>query len=172
VRLNEPMATIRQAQVGDEPTLRRLRLAAMTDCPTAFCSTYEREAARTEEDWRSWMTDPDATFLAETDDGDAVGIVASRPDPQEPTAVVHLLAMWVDPSVRGTGAVEALIDAVVARTEHHGAHTVRLHVEKRNQRARRVYERNGFVTTGLEIDGERPGWIEVEMERTVSPVTP
>ena len=55
---------LRQAVRGDEPTLRRLRLAAMTDSPEAFGSTYEREAARTVEDWARWLS-PGATFLME-----------------------------------------------------------------------------------------------------------
>ncbi len=43
---------LRRAVIGDEPVLRALRLPALTDSPTAFSSTYERELARTTEGWR------------------------------------------------------------------------------------------------------------------------
>jgi len=153
---------LRQAVRGDEPTLRRLRLAAMTDSPEAFGSTYEREAARTVEDWARWLS-PGATFLMEALDGTAVGLVAAVPDATDP--VVHLMAMWVDPVARGTGAADALIQAVVAWASAHRASTVQLHVEQQNARARRVYERNGFRATGHEVAGARDGMIEVEMTR-------
>jgi len=42
---------------------------------------------------------------------------------------------------------------------------LRLHVEKNNARARRVYERHEFRATGNEIVGSRHGFTEVEMER-------
>jgi len=43
---------IRCAIPGDELVLRRVRLEALADAPSAFGSTYEPELARTEEDWR------------------------------------------------------------------------------------------------------------------------
>ncbi len=45
----------------------RLRLAALQDTPLAFGSTYEREADRTEAQWREWLGRSDgARFLAST----------------------------------------------------------------------------------------------------------
>jgi GNAT superfamily N-acetyltransferase len=152
---------VRRAVSGDEPILRRLRLAAMTDSPEAFGSTYEREAARTADDWARWIANG-STFLADSTAGVPNGLVAAIPDRVDPS-VVHLMAMWVDPTARGTGAAEALIAAVVSWASARGATTVRLHVEKQNARARRVYERNGFRATGREHPSTRPGMIEVEM---------
>jgi ribosomal protein S18 acetylase RimI-like enzyme len=152
---------VRQAIPGDESILRRLRLAAMFDSPDAFGSSYQRECARTHEDWSRWIANG-ATFFAEATT--AVGLVAAVPD-REDRRVVHLMALWVDPGVRGRGAADALIAAVVAWASAHEASTVRLHVEKKNARARRVYERHQFRATGREIAGSRPGFIEVEMER-------
>ncbi len=153
---------LRQAAPGDEPLLRQLRLAAMTDAPEAFGSNYERELARTVADWTRWLA-PGATFLVEAPEGVAVGLVAAVPDATAP--LVHLMAMWVDPVARGTGAADALVEAVVAWTAARGQAVVQLHVEKQNVRARRLYERHGFVVTGHEIAGGRPGFVEVEMTR-------
>ncbi len=153
---------VRKAVSGDEPILRRLRLAAMTDSPEAFGSSYEREAARTSDDWARWIANG-STFLAESTAGVPNGLAAAIPD-RDDRAVVHLMAMWVGPDARGTGAADALIAAVVRWARAHGARTVRLAVEKQNARARRVYARNGFAATGRETAGTRPGMIEVEME--------
>jgi GNAT superfamily N-acetyltransferase len=155
---------VRQAVPGDESTLRRLRLAAMLDSPEAFGSNYQRELARTDADWLRWIANG-ATFLVETTT--TAGIVAAVPD-RDDRGVVHLMAMWVDPGARGTGAADALIAAVVEWASGRDARTVRLHVEKRNARARRVYERHEFRATGKEIAGSRPGFTEVEMERRAS----
>ena len=56
--------TIRRADVGDTAIVRALRLRAVHDAPDAFGSTYERELARTDEDWRRWFS-PGVTFVFE-----------------------------------------------------------------------------------------------------------
>jgi len=99
---------VRQAVPGDESTLRRLRLAAMLDSPEAFGSNYQRIANG-------------ATFFVEITT--TVGLVAAIPD-RDDRGVVHLMAMWVDPSARGTGTADALIDAVVAWASARDARTV------------------------------------------------
>ena len=82
---------VRRAVIGDEPVLRALRLQALTDSPGAFSSTYERELARTTEDWRRWLA-PDVTFILEAG-GEPRGLVAGSRDAQGFSAV-HLMAMW------------------------------------------------------------------------------
>ena len=97
--------------MGDEAVLRELRLEALTDAPDAFGSTYERELARTVEDWRRWLS-PGATFIL--DDRHApCGLVACARDATAPT-IVELMAMWVHPKLRGSGAADALVTEVIA----------------------------------------------------------
>lgn len=152
---------VRRAILGDEPILRELRLQALSDAPEAFGSTYERELARTTTDWQRWMS-PGVAFMLEDSEGPR-GIVAGQYDPADP-AIVHLMAMWVHPMARGSGAGDLLVAAVFswARTER--ARAIRLDVVHSNARARRFYERNGFRVTGRQVVRERDGQIEVQME--------
>jgi len=154
--------SLRRAVLGDEPILRELRLQALTDAPDAFGSTYERELARTTADWQQWLA-PGATFIFHEPAG-ARGMVAGLRDEIDP-AVVHLLAMWVHPANRGSGAADDLVAAVLAWARSEGAGLVRLKVIQANRRARRFYERIGFRPTGRQTVRERDGGIEIQMER-------
>ena len=155
--------SIRRAALGDEPILRDLRLQAMADSPDAFGSTYERELARTTLDWQKWLS-PGATFIL--GQPEPAGLVAGQHDPIDPD-VVHLMAMWVHPSIRGSGSGDQLVAAVIAWAQTERARVVRLCVIKTNARAQRFYERNGFRPTGHETRRERDGRIEVRMERPI-----
>ena len=156
--------TLRRAVLGDESILRELRLQALREAPDAFGSTYEREVARTTADWQRWMS-PGVTFILCEPTG-AKGIVAGLRDETDP-GVVHLMAMWVHPKIRGSGGADDLVAAVVAWAESVGAKLVRLKVIHGNDRARHFYERMGFCITGREEIRERDGMIEVQMERLV-----
>jgi ribosomal protein S18 acetylase RimI-like enzyme len=152
----------RRAVGGDEPTLRDLRIQALTDAPDAFGSTLERELARTAEDWHRWLS-PGATFILEIA-GQPRGLVAARRDDDVP-GIVHLMAMWVHPDARGSGGADALVDEVAAWARADGADVIQLHVIDSNRRAQRCYERNGFRSTGRTHVRERDQGIELEMER-------
>jgi ribosomal protein S18 acetylase RimI-like enzyme len=156
--------SVRRAALGDEAILRDLRLQALRESPVAFGSTYEREVARTTADWQRWLS-PGATFVLEDAAGPR-GIVAGVHDETD-TAVVHLMAMWVSPALRGSGAADALVAAVFSWAESQGAASVRLKVIQGNDRARGFYERIGFRVTGQEEIRQRDGRIEIQMERSV-----
>jgi len=151
---------VRQAQPGDEAVLRDVRIEALTDAPDAFGSTLERELARTPEDWRRWMS-PGAVFIL-YDAGQARGLVAGASREDDPS-VVQLMAMWVHPSLRGSGAAGMLVSALAAWAAATGAREIQLRVVKGNLRARRAYERHGFRVFGREIFRPRDGVLEVEM---------
>ena len=155
---------VKRAVAGDEAALREVRLQALRDAPEAFGSTLERELARTGDDWRRWIT-PGATFIL-FESATARGLVAGSRR-EEDAAVVELMAMWVDPALRGSGAADALVSALVAWAAAEGAREVRLRVVKRNDRARRLYERHAFKTIGPEIIRPRDGVVEIEMQRRV-----
>jgi ribosomal protein S18 acetylase RimI-like enzyme len=155
---------VRRAAIGDEAILRDARLEALADAPEAFGSTYEREVARTVEDWRRWFS-AGVTFLLE-DAGAVRGIVYGAHDASD-HSIVQLMAMWVHPDIRGSGAGDALVGEVVGWARAEGARAVRLQVIDSNHRARRFYERNGFRLTGQTRIRERDGRVEAQMERVV-----
>lgn len=157
--------TVRRAVIGDEAVVRELRVQALTDAPDAFGSTVERELARTTEDWRRWMN-PGVTFILEAG-GAAQGLVAGSRDVQDPS-VVHLMAMWVHPDARRTGAADSLVSSVKDWAEEAGARQVRLNVVQSNGRARRCYERAGFRATGRQGVVKRNGEVEIEMSCSVA----
>ena len=160
---------VRRAASGDELILRALRLHALSEAPDAFGSTYARELARTPADWQRWLS-PGATFIVDAED-DPKGLVAGMPDATDPE-VVHLMAMWVHPECRGSGAADALIAAVVSWARESSARAIRLAVIQANDRARRCYERNGFRATGTQSVRERDAAVEIEMERLLSNSAP
>ena len=153
--------TVRRAELADVPVLRALRLEALTTEPEAFGSTLERELHRTEEDWRRWIA-PNPTFLLEGN-GHPRGMVAGVQE-KEDVSTVDLMAMWVHPEARGTGAAAMLIAAVRQWAGAVGATQVRLKVVESNLRARRSYERCGLRATGRQFVREKDGALEIEME--------
>jgi GNAT superfamily N-acetyltransferase len=157
--------SVRRAVLGDERILREVRLQALSDEPAAFGSTYEREAARTTADWQGWMS-PGVAFILYEPAGDR-GMVSGLRDEAD-LEVVHLMAMWVHPKIRGSGGADELVEAVIAWAQSEGAKRVRLKVIQGNDRARRFYERMGFRATGREEMRQRDGRIEVQMERSVT----
>lgn len=139
------MVSVRATGSGDWELVRDVRLAALRDAPDAFASTYEREAAYTEEQWRGWLSDRFAMFLAH------------RPDHADPAGLAGvfdagdgagLVSMWVRPDARGRGVGEALMNAAAGWAKDRGHDAMYLWVAEANEPARRLYERYGFTPTG------------------------
>jgi GNAT superfamily N-acetyltransferase len=157
--------TVRRATVDDWELVRDVRLAALQEAPYAFGSTYAREREFDEETWRGRLSNPDGpTFLAF--DGDKVvgidGVFTENGDR-------ILVAMWVAPDARRGGVGAALTEAVCDWAKARGDKRVYLSVADGNERARRLYERVGFVMTGksqpLQSD---PSRLTYEMARDLS----
>jgi GNAT superfamily N-acetyltransferase len=128
---------------------RRIRLASLLDTPSAYGSTYEREVARAEEDWREWLAGP-AVLVRE--DGSPVAMGAAfQPEPE----TLHIIAMYVVPAHRGRGFSRQVLDALVGHGRER-ALRVQLSVNTDNEVARLAYLRYGFVPTG-ETRPLRPG---------------
>jgi GNAT superfamily N-acetyltransferase len=159
--------SIRRAQPGDESLLRDLRIQALTDEPYAFGSTLARELARTAGDWQSWIANG-VTFLLFAD-GAPRGMVAGLPEKDDPS-IINLMARWVHPGARASGAAGLLVSAVKSWALEVGATEVRLHCVEDNLRAKRFYERVGFRATGKTFIREKDGAVELEMACAVLPL--
>lgn len=137
---------IRRVLPGDAQLLKRVRLAALLDEPSAFGSTYAAESEAPDERWADLARERAAgsdhsTYFAL--DGDrVVGIVGGH---RLGSATVELVSMWTDPDARGMGVGAALVGAVVEWASGSG---VELWVTRGNDAARRLNERCGFEETG------------------------
>lgn len=161
---------IRLLSPDDWRELRAVRLEALRESPWAFGSTYARESAFTEADWRRRLSGDGASFLAYLPDDPATAVGISGGFVEESTPeTARLVSMWVRPAVRGSGVADALVRAVLDWSMARGATRVHLWVTAPYARARRCYERHGFVLTNerqpLRSD---PSLHEVGMVRPLS----
>ena len=107
-----------------------------------------------ERQWAEWIPDPrTAAFVAELDDR-VVGFVNVGPSFSEP-GVGELYAIYVVPDAHGTGAGPALIEAGVDWLAERWSEAI-LWVATENPRARRFYERHGWVVDGERVDDVLP----------------
>ena len=128
--------SVRRVREGEWRELRRVRLAAMSDAPDAFGSTYEREAAFDEGGWRERIAR--SPWWMAWAGGRAVGVIATyvvapETDPDDR----HVVSMWVEPEVRGSDVADSLMHALLAWAIADGARTLSLWVVEDNDRARR-----------------------------------
>ena len=117
------------------------------DAPDAFGSTYEREFAFDDEEWKARANPPDAAVFVAHGPDDLVGLAIGAPAPSNPGAAA-LFAMWVAPAARRLGVGQALIEAVKAWAIDAGYPRLGLGVTITNAPAIALYERAGFVATG------------------------
>ena len=143
--------TVRRIRPDEGEALRRVRLAALSDSPAAFGSTYSREVLLSDDEWadrarRSASGSERALFFAIGGES-IVGLVGGhRPDGTGTD--VELISMWTDPSARRSGVGRRLVEAVIEWSRSVGAERVDLWVTKGNDAAECLYRAMGFVETG------------------------
>lgn len=140
------MTAIRAPRPDEWELWKALRLRALRDTPLAFLETIQRAEAYDDELWRSRVAPSPVrrSVVAIADDGTWVGQMVVLLEPPPPT----LVSVYVDARHRGDGTAERLLDAVTVQLREVGATSLRLQVGEGNERARRFYERMGFVATG------------------------
>jgi ribosomal protein S18 acetylase RimI-like enzyme len=112
----------------------------------------------TELEWRA-MVEARNRFVVEVD-GRVVGLAAGG-DSSDPGAAA-LTSLWVAPEARGKGVGDRLIEVVDDWSKSAGYRRLVLWVAEGNERAERLYQRNGFARTGEAIREPRP---EFEMSK-------
>lgn len=148
------MTTYHDATTADLPAIDRI-------FRTSFCETFahlysdENLAAFltkfTPEAWRSEFNDARYAFRIAEVDGQAVGYVKLGPLtlPVEPEApAIELRQLYLLKGHHGTGIAAALMDWALAEAVKRGAREIFLTVYTDNHRAKRFYERYGFVEVG------------------------
>lgn len=160
------MVLICEIAADDWQLMRDVRLTALADAPYAFGSTYAREVAFTEAQWRGRIDERSVTFLAydESDDVTPAGLAGVIVEDSAPDVV----SMWVRPSFRGRGVGASLIEATSSWAKAHSFPTLFLWVTESNAPARRLYERCGFTLTGARQPlPSDPSLQEVRMSRAL-----
>lgn len=150
---------------------KAVRLWALEDSPTAFGSTYAREAALTDNEWLTRAANMNGEtkigYLA-MDKGTACGIAAGFLDENDSTRA-QLVSMWVAPTHRTTGVGSALVGAIKDWARSRDVRTLCLMVTSCNQNAMTFYEGIGFTKSGrTEPYPNDPSLIEYEMCASIS----
>jgi ribosomal protein S18 acetylase RimI-like enzyme len=173
-------AAVRRVRADEWPEVRALRLESTSDpdAGIAFLETPEQVAARSDDFWRDRTvraaeSELAAQFVAEAD-GSWVGslsvlIRASGQTDHLGRFVddrrADVVGVYVNPAHRGTGTVDALLDAAAAWAASQGLRRLTLDVHADNPRAQGAYRRNGFAPTGVTFTG--PIGPELEMARVI-----
>ncbi len=130
---------------------RDIRLLALRTDPDAFYSTAEDSGKFTEKEWRRRLSEPQCVTMVVTDDaGDDVGLAAALPydEVDARPGDFQLVAMWVAPSARRSGASKLLLEAAIAHARERSARRLVLWVAWGNLRAEALYQQYGFKRTG------------------------
>lgn len=159
---------VREVTADNWEAMRDVRLAALAESPSAFGSSYAREAAFTEAQWRGRINERSVTFFAyDADDADDA-VPAGLAGVYVEDAVADVVSMWVRPGSRGCRIGEALIEAASSWAKAHSFAALFLWVTESNTSATRLYERCGFTPTGerqpLPSDPSLP---EIRMSRAL-----
>ena len=145
---NASSFTIRRLGSADADAFRSIRLEGLRNDPEAFGSTFEKESSEPGQYFVERLT-RNAVFGGFVGDR-LVGVAGfySFGDTKSRHKGV-LWGMYVTPEARGSGLATHLVETLL---EHAGKEVeqVQLTVTASNSRARRFYERMGFVQYGLE----------------------
>ncbi|POA30031.1 GNAT family N-acetyltransferase [Pseudomonas sp. GW460-R15] len=121
--------------------MKKVRLAALLDTPTAFGVSYQTAANYSDEQWKERASSAGTEFWLAIKEDKTVGMIG---------AVVsdanryNLIGMWVEPTARGSGVATQLVEAVKSRAIGKGHDRVFLDVSPDNARASNFYLKQGF----------------------------
>ena len=142
---------------GDAGELFRLRRSALLDSPLAFLASPEDDVASSEAAVRELLDPRRKSVVFGAYNPALVGMLGlNRTNHRKAAHKVNLWGMFVLPTCRGQGLAAQLLDAAIrwARTLD-GVRSVHLSVSESAVAARRLYERAGFETWGIEAHAIR-----------------
>ncbi|RDU38860.1 GNAT family N-acetyltransferase [Neobacillus piezotolerans] len=143
---------IRKLNAQDAKMYRTLRLEALRNHPDAFGSSYEEELEYPLSLFEERFRNGPAVTLGAFIDGGLAGTVTLFPETKKKFMHrVNLVAMYVDPKQRRSGAGKKLVSAALdLAREMEGVTHVYLAVTSTNIPAKKLYESMGFVTYGVD----------------------
>ena len=141
-------------------TIRPLALDDRADWERLFKGYADFYKVEQTEEMRAtvwgWLHDPDhgSNCLVSELDGTVIGFTHYRPFVSQLRAATNgfLDDLFVDPAARGSGAAQALIDAVADKGREQGWGVIRWITAEDNYRARGVYDRVAARTPWVTYD--------------------
>jgi ribosomal protein S18 acetylase RimI-like enzyme len=148
------MVTVRPAAPPDAPAMGRVHVRAWRAAYRGHMPDAYLDGLRPEDRAAYWdralrREDRPGVVLVAEAAGAVVGFAAAGPSP-DPEGAGELFAINVDPDHWGTGAGRALLETAQAELARMGFAETVLWVLPANARARRFYERAGWVADGTE----------------------
>ena len=139
---------IRQLRPDDASAYRRLRIEASAD--PDFASDPEVEVATPVELLRMALSNPSSgEILGAFDSRELIGVIGLGKS--DMTSDGTVFGLFVVPDARGRGTGRALLRALVDRvSDDDDLRNLELKVRASNTIARRLYETEGFTTSGSE----------------------
>lgn len=132
---------IRTTQTKDWMLLKQVRLAALLDAPTAFGVSYQTAASYSDAQWQERASPGGTEFWLAFEGHKPIGMIGATVSGANR---YNLIAIWVEPAARGSGAAARLIEAVKSRAVERGYDRVYLDVAPENARASHLYLKQGF----------------------------
>jgi ribosomal protein S18 acetylase RimI-like enzyme len=157
------MPDVKPLRPDEWPTLRGIRLSALRESPDAFLATYERENAYKEDRWQQEFSRGQwwVGYLGV----EAISLLGVTREPDTPPDECYLEYLWVAPEQRRSGIALTMLNAILGRLRASGVRTVYLWVLDRNEAARSLYKRVGFVSSNHSQPlPERPDRTEERMQ--------
>jgi ribosomal protein S18 acetylase RimI-like enzyme len=155
------------------PEYRELRLRALKTDPQAFGQSYDEAVNHPEERWRQRLLDAaegKSWLVFAEQDGRLIGMSGAYQWPEDLEANrAMIIAVFVDPELRGQRIGERLVQAVLDQLRAAGLCSAILAVNPEQVAAVRLYERMGFIATGTEVNqlGNGQECEETVMERSL-----
>jgi len=156
---------IRPLTTADLPAFRVMRLDALRLHPRAYGSSYEEEVDYTLDDFAGrWPVAPGVMLGGFVGDR-LVGITGLQVSPKiKERHKGFIYTVYVDQAFRGSGLAAGLVEAAIATARQAGMRFVWLSVTIGNVGARRIYERLGFRSVGIEPRGLQVDGVFIDEE--------
>ena len=130
------------------PLLRDVRLDALRESPGAFLSAYETEAGYGHETW--WRQFETGDWLVCVSAADTVlAVLGATTGTDVDPGDRYLSYLWVAPAVRRSGVATRLVGEMLRHLRARGVRRAWLWVLDGNEAAYALYQKLGFVSTGL-----------------------
>lgn len=159
-------ASVRPATPGDAASCALVHHRSWVEAYSGLLPTDHWESdtlERRTEMWQRWLQGDLTAIVAESGEqvvGVAFGSVGRKIGTFEPVRDRELWLLYVLAAHHGTGTGQALLDAAIPPES-----PAQLWVLEENPRARRFYERNGFLADGARVVDERLNLAEVRHVR-------